>query len=104
MKKQHGPAFRRERTAIVECSTCRGTGLVKGMFYQLECADCDATGWLSTKTGQPIPHPELVIELNYRLREAQAEIARASRHMGGAHEQYEQNNRRGAGGTNYTGD
>jgi hypothetical protein len=104
MKKQHGPAFRRARTSIFECSCCRGTGLVAGVFHQMDCTNCNATGWLSADTGQPLPPSEIVLELNRRLRDALAEIARANHPMGGAHQQYEQNNRRGAGGTNYTGD
>ncbi|MFC6299623.1 hypothetical protein [Pseudomonas spelaei] len=38
----------------------------------------------------------------HALRRELAEIDAAL--VGGAHQQYEQNNRRGAGGTNYTGD
>jgi hypothetical protein len=54
---------------------------------------------------------DVVQVLNVRLREALAEIATANRAQGrmqaeskGAAQQYEQNNRRGAGGTNFTGD
>jgi hypothetical protein len=39
-----------------------------------------------------------------KLRNVTAELNRARHSHGGAHEQYEQNNRRGAGGSNYTGD
>ncbi|MEO8640397.1 hypothetical protein [Pseudomonas sp.] len=104
MKKSHGPAFRRARTPMFECSCCRGTGLVSGVFHQMECANCNASGWLSAETGQALPLSDLVLELNLRLRDALAEISRARHIIGGAHEQYEQNNRRGAGGTNFTGD
>jgi hypothetical protein len=38
------------------------------------------------------------------LKDALTEIAKARHVIGGAQEQYEQNNRRGAGGTNFTGD
>jgi hypothetical protein len=39
-----------------------------------------------------------------KLRHMAAELTRARHSQGGAHEQYEQNNRRGAGGSNWTGD
>jgi hypothetical protein len=47
---------------------------------------------------------DVVPVLNARLKDALTEIAKARQVIGGAHEQYEQNNRRGAGGSNYTGD
>ncbi|WP_178113198.1 MULTISPECIES: hypothetical protein [unclassified Pseudomonas] len=42
--------------------------------------------------------------LNARLKDALTEIAKARHVIGGAQEQYEQNNRRGAGASNFTGD
>lgn len=104
MKKSHGPALRRARTPMFECSCCRGTGFVSGVFHQMECANCNASGWLSAVTGQAVPLSDLVLELNLRLRDALAENSRARHVSGGAHEQYEHNNRRGAGGSNFTGD
>ena len=104
MKKQHGPAFRRELKFIVECSICRGTGIFTGVFHQMTCENCHASGWVCGHTLKTLPLIDVVQVLNARLRDALGEIAEASRVMGGAHEQYEQNNRRGAGGTNFTGD
>lgn len=104
MKKQHGPALRKELKLLMECRECRGTGLVRGVFHQMECANCNASGWICAKTGEALPLAELVLQLNLKLRNALAELSRARHAIGGAHEQYEQNNRRGAGGSNYTGD
>jgi len=104
MKKQHGPAFRRELKFIVECSICRGTGIFTGVFHQMTCENCHASGWVCGHTLKTLPLIDVVQVLNARLRDALGEIAKANRVMGGAHEQYEQNNRRGAGGTNFTGD
>jgi len=104
MKKSHGPAFRRELKPIIECNICVGKGVYVGLFHQIECAHCLGSGWVCGHTLQTLPLSDIVPVLNHRLRDALAEIARGRQVIGGAHEQYEQNNRRGAGGSNYTGD
>lgn len=104
MKKNHGPAFRKELKPLMACGTCRGTGVVSGVFHQLDCAACHASGWVCQVTGEALPLEDLVQQLNLKLRNMAAELNRARHPNGGAHEQYEQNNRRGAGGTNRTGD
>jgi hypothetical protein len=103
VKKVHGPSFRKTVRPLRECSACRGTGLAKGMFYEMDCAACNASGWVCAETGQALELPELVLQLNMKLRAMARDLAQAG-HPGGAQQQYEQNNRRGAGGSNYTGD
>ncbi|MPQ83794.1 hypothetical protein F0170_07240 [Pseudomonas sp. MAFF 730085] len=104
MSKSNGPAFRRELKFIVECNACRGTGIYTGVFHQMTCENCHASGWVCGSTLSALPLIDVVQVLNARLREALGEIAKANSATGGAHQQYEHNNRRGAGGTNYTGD
>jgi hypothetical protein len=88
----------------MECATCRGAGSTKGVFFEMDCAACNASGWVCQSTGDALPLEDLVPQLNMKLRNVTAELNRARHGQGGAHEQYEQNNRRGAGGSNYTGD
>lgn len=104
MKKTHGPAFRKELKPLMECATCRGAGVVSGVFHQLDCTACNASGWVDQLTGAALALEDLVPQLNMKLRNVTAELSRARHSQGGAHEQYEQNNRRGTGGTNFTGD
>ena len=104
MKKQQGPAFRRELRFIVECNICVGKGMRQGIFHCLECDHCLGSGWVCGHTLQTLPLSEIVPVLNARLKEALGSIANARQVIGGAQQQYEQNNRRGAGGSNYTGD
>ncbi len=103
-KKTHGPAFRRVLKPLMVCSSCRGAGCTEGIFHQIACWACNASGWVCQSTGNSLPLDELVAQLNIKLRNASAELSRAKQANGGAHEQYEKNNRRGAGGSNYTGD
>lgn len=105
MKKVHGPALRKERVILTRCQECQGRAVVKGVFYDLPCGRCNASGWLSAVTGEPLPLEELVTQLGQRVRELeqQADRQRPPRTEGPS-AQYETNNRRGAGGTNYTGD
>lgn len=61
MKKSHGPAFRKALKPLRECLDCRGTGLVSGVFHQMQCATCHASGWVCEATGQALPLEELVL-------------------------------------------
>jgi len=106
MKKSHGPAFRSARIELAMCSACRGRAVVQGVFHELPCAQCNASGWVSAETGQALPLDVLVTQLSFRLQATQHQIKHLRRPvlMNGPAVQYEHNNRRGAGGSNYTGD
>lgn len=108
--KRHGPAFRRELKFIVECNTCCGKGIYTGLFHQMDCPQCLGAGWVCGLTLKALPLSDIVPVLNARLKEALATIADARKQLSeqrrslGPEQQYQGNNRRGAGGTNYTGD
>jgi hypothetical protein len=104
MKKLHGSLQKRELKFIVECSICLGKGERLGLFHYLECEHCLGSGWVCGHTLQTLPLSDVVPVLNARLKDALTEIAKARHVIGGAQQQYEQNNRRGAGGSNFTGD
>jgi hypothetical protein len=106
MKKSHGPAFRAARTELARCSACRGRAVVQGVFHELPCERCNASGWVSAETGQALPLDVLVTQLSIRLQAAEKQIEQLKRpvRINGPSAQYTQNNRRGAGGTNFTGD
>jgi len=104
VKKSHGPAFRKQLIELSACPTCRGSGFTKGLFHQLECSHCHASGWVAAESGEPLSLPDLVLQLGLRLKAADQMIASLRRPAGGADQQYMQNNRRGAGGSNHTGD
>ncbi|MEX5551742.1 hypothetical protein [Pseudomonas pergaminensis] len=110
MKRVHGPAFRRELKFIVECSVCRGTGIYTGVFHQMTCENCHASGWVCGRTLTTLPLMDVVQVLNVRLKEVQQQLAVAQRALAvmgvdaGPARQYNENNRRGPGATNFTGD
>lgn len=106
MKKSHGPAFRAARIELIKCPACRGRAVVWGISYELPCERCNASGWVSAETGQALPLEVLVTQLSIRLQAAEQQIEQLKRSvpMNGPAAQYTQNNRRGAGGTNFTGD
>jgi len=104
MKKEHGPSFRRQLKFIVECNVCCGSGVYQGVFHQMDCQHCLGSGWVCGHTLQTLQLSDVVTVLNARLKEALATIATARQGLGGPQKQYEENNRRGAGGTNFTGD
>ncbi|MCL6305639.1 hypothetical protein M3R28_01815 [Pseudomonas syringae] len=106
MKKSHGPDFRAAQLDLAQCPACRGRAVIKGVFHEMACVQCNASGWVAAETGEALPLDVLVTQLSIRLQAANRRIEQLKRpvqiHALGAH--YEQNNRRGAGGTNYTGD
>jgi hypothetical protein len=106
MKKQHGPAFRQQLKPVDPCPVCRGRAVVHGVFHEMACANCNASGWVDAATGAALPLEDLVLQLNMKLQQAQRRINELERPVpiAGPSQQYQQNNRRGAGGTNYTGD
>ncbi|MEQ4283203.1 hypothetical protein [Pseudomonas syringae] len=106
MKKSHGPAFRVAQVDLAQCSACRGRAVIKGVFHEMACVQCNASGWVAAETGEALPLEVLVTQLSMRLQAAARQIEQLKRpvQISGPSAHYEQNNRRGAGGSNYTGD
>ncbi|ANC05553.1 prophage PssSM-03 [Pseudomonas putida] len=105
MKKSHGPAFKKALIELAHCPVCRGRAVTKSLFYELPCDHCNASGWVVAATGEALALGELVTQLSMRLMAAtrQIEQLRKARTTGPA-TAYQDGNRLGAGGTNYTGD
>lgn len=104
MQKSHGPAFSRKRIPLQQCHVCHGRAVIRGLFHEMACDQCNGSGWVD-EMGSALPLDELVMQLSFKLQQAQQQMNEIKRTpSSGASAQYEQNNRRGAGGTNYTGD
>lgn len=105
MKKNHGPAFKKVVIELDKCPLCRGRAVTQGVFHELPCDHCNASGWVVAATGKALALDELVTQLSMRLQAAtrQIEQLRKARATGPA-AAYQDGNRLGAGGTNYTGD
>ncbi|MEX6663708.1 hypothetical protein [Pseudomonas sp. W2-17] len=106
MKKQHGPAFKAQQIELAQCPTCKGRTVVRGVFHDLACVQCNASGWVDAQTGDALPLELLVTALGSMLHQAMRnlELSRRIELLSGPAAIYQQNNRRGAGGSNYTGD
>ena len=106
MKKCHGPSFRAAQLDLAKCTTCRGRAVVSGVFHDLACVQCNASGWVSAENGEALTLEVLVTQLSIRLQAAEEQIAKIHcfKPASGPETAYEHNNRRGAGGSNYTGD
>jgi len=106
MKKSTGPAFRAAQLDLDKCPACRGRAVISGVFHQLACVQCNASGWVTAETGEALPVEVLVTQLSIRLQAADHQIERLKRPalLGGPATQYDENNRRGPGATNFTGD
>lgn len=90
---------------LAMCPACRGRAVIKGVFHELACVQCNASGWVTAETGEALPLEVLVTQLSIRLRAAEHQIAQHKCFRpAGAEAQYSENNRRGPGATNYTGD
>ena len=106
MRKSYGPAFKKELIPLKECPACKGKAVISGVFHQIDCIQCSASGWVAESTGEALPVSDLVTQLSLMLQRSarEAQELRGRMPSRGPQGQYEQNNRRGAGGTNYTGD
>ncbi|VVP01002.1 hypothetical protein PS862_02845 [Pseudomonas fluorescens] len=106
MQQALGPGFSKERVELELCPMCRGRAVKKGVFFELICTHCNGSGWVVSGSRLVLSSDELVTQLSFKLQEAQREITALKRapYLSGEGVQYQQNNRRGAGGTNYTGD
>jgi hypothetical protein len=106
MKKSHGPAFRQQVIDLVQCPRCWGRSVIKGVFHEMACDNCNASGWVNAETLEALPVESLVTQLSLRLRcvEHQLALVKPAGQVSGAAAQYQGTNRRGAGGSNYTGD
>lgn len=106
--KRHGPDLRKEFIPLITCKACRGMAVVKGVFHELDCTACNASGWVRMDNGEKLDLQDLVTQLGFNLRLACKQIRdntlRPDPYNCGPESGYYQNNRRGAGGTNYTGD
>lgn len=106
MQKGQGLSFKRQRIELEPCATCKGKAVVQGIFYERVCIECNGSGWVTAGSRSVLSSDELVTQLSFKLQQAEREIE-ALQHgssIPGPAEYYRQNNRRGAGGSNYTGD
>ncbi|SAM35778.1 hypothetical protein [Pseudomonas sp. 1 R 17] len=107
MKKSHGPSLKATPTPLKWCLICKGKAVTKGVFHELPCTECHASGWVSAETGEALPVEILVTQLGLMLNIYQQRIIAFGNRLNqqpGEQQQYNENNRRGAGGTNFTGD
>ncbi|MNF53693.1 hypothetical protein D3C84_350930 [compost metagenome] len=106
MHKGHGHGFKWPRIELEPCPICKGKAVVQGISYEQICTDCNGSGWVVMGSRVVLSSDELVTQLSFKLQQAQREIELLQRGptTSGPAKYYQQNNRRGAGGTNYTGD
>jgi hypothetical protein len=106
MKKAQTHGFRKAQIELEHCSTCKGKAVLPGVFYELVCSDCNGSGWVMAGSRLVLSTDELVTQLSLRLQQAQHEIEVLQQVQSASDPTgyYQQNNRRGAGASNYTGD
>ncbi|MNG00677.1 hypothetical protein [Pseudomonas sp. BF-R-30] len=106
MQKGQGLGFKRQRIELESCLSCKGKAVVEGVFYEQICTACNGSGWVVLGSRLVLSSDELVTQLSFKLQMAQREIEvlQQGSSISGPAEYYQQNNRRGAGGSNYTGD
>lgn len=106
MQKAQGTSFKRQKINLELCPICKGKAMVEGLFHELACTDCNGSGWVVSGCRLVLSSGELLTQLSFKLQQAQRELAalKGSANVVGLQRHYEQTNRLGAGGTNYTGD
>ncbi|MPS97491.1 MAG: hypothetical protein E2581_03120 [Pseudomonas sp.] len=103
--KSRGPAFKKAVIKLAQCPLCRGRAVTRGVFYELPCDHCNASGFVAAATGEALALDELVTQLSMALQVAHRQIEQLKNpQASGPEAGYQGSNQRGAGGTNYTGD
>lgn len=103
--KSHGPAFRKAVIELAQCPLCRGRAVTQGLFHELPCDHCNASGFVAAASGDALALDELVTQLSMALQAARRQIEQLKNPQAtGPEATYQGSNQRGAGGTNYTGD
>ncbi|MBA4287426.1 MAG: hypothetical protein C0439_00355 [Pseudomonas sp.] len=102
-KKSHGPAFVRSQIPLTDCPSCAGKGLIRGVFHQLDCIGCHASGLVHAETMEPLLMEELVVQLGMLIRRERSQlISNSPSHC--IVDEYQKANTRGPGGSSYKGD
>jgi reverse gyrase len=105
MRKNHGPAFKKAVIDLDVCPLCRGRAVTQGLFHELPCDRCNASGFVVAATGEALALDELVTQLSMALRAARRQIEQLKNpQASGPEATYHGSNQRGAGRANYTGD
>ena len=79
MRKSHGPAFKKVVIELDKCPLCRGRAVTQGMFHDLPCDRCNASGWVAAATGEALALDELVTQLSMALHAARRQIEQLHR-------------------------
>ncbi|BFT62352.1 hypothetical protein [Pseudomonas moorei] len=102
-KKTHGPAFVRCLIPLTDCPSCAGKGIIQGVFHQLDCIGCHASGLVHAETLEPLLLEDLVVQLGMLLRRERF-MTKVKAAATGIVAQYQQSNSRGAGRSSFKGD
>ncbi|QJD58183.1 hypothetical protein HG264_04250 [Pseudomonas sp. gcc21] len=98
--KRSGPDFIQPLRMPCRCHECKGKGLTRGLFHELDCVTCAGVGWLPS-AGQDITI-ELGRMLTHTLERAR-QLERAGQHASGPERDYQDTGRGGHRG-HWTGD
>lgn len=74
MLKGQGTGFKKAQLELEPCSICGGKAVVKGLFYELVCTNCNGSGWCVLGSRLVLSLEERVTQLSFRLQDAQREI------------------------------
>jgi len=102
-KRTHGPAFVRRQIPLTDCPSCAGKGVIQGVFHQLDCIGCHASGLVHAETLEPLPVDDLIVQLGMLIRK-ERHLATLPREPLAMADLYQQTNTRGPGGSAIKGD
>lgn len=68
--KKRTRSFRQQRVPLKPCPSCIGAGTKRGVFFEMPCPDCHASGLVDKDTGEALALEDLVLQLMLRWRES----------------------------------
>jgi len=103
MLKPRRPELATSIQSLADCPACHGAGLEQGLFGKRVCGTCFGVGLLGAD-GEPLLLEQALLQLRLRLTQAQGEVRQLRARLPAPEPTYYTDNRRGAGGSHFTGD
>lgn len=103
MLKQRRQELSTRILPLADCSACAGAGLEQGLYGKRVCVTCLGVGLIGAG-GEPLLLEEALLQLRLRLTQVEGEARQLRARLPAPDSIYCTDNRRGAGGSHFTGD
>ncbi|MCP4597777.1 hypothetical protein [Neptuniibacter sp.] len=75
MAKSSGPALKLNLPKLKPCDIddCK-SGVIKGLYHEMQCANCNGSGVVNAHTGEPVPEDLLIPAMAKTISHLKSEV------------------------------